>query len=193
MSCDTWRPLLVQAAENSLDALNETERESLATHLTHCDECRTDFDDQRAVRQALNTRLDAVPPAGFAQRVASAVATESLLDRATASSSSSQANIEATWVDMLRWRTWSFRLAPLAAGLLLFGVVTARTTAQTDADELDVIGLSDLAESWAFGGSEIDTRPAFTVLGQGDVNGDVLLDAILSAEPDEPLAEGDVS
>ena len=58
MSCETWRPLLVQAAENSLDALNETERESLGAHLAQCDECRTDFDDQRAVRQTLNSRLD---------------------------------------------------------------------------------------------------------------------------------------
>ena len=61
------------------------------------------------------------------------------------------------------------------------------------APEPQPLGVSDLAESWAFGATEVTARPAFTVWGRGDVGGGVLLDTVLSAEPDEPLTEGDAS
>ena len=44
-------------------------------------------------------------------------------------------------------------------------------------------------EAWAFGG---DVSPSFAVWGYEDVSGDVLLDVVLSAEPDEPLMGEDV-
>ena len=181
MSCEAWRPLLTQAAENRLDGLNATDQKSLTVHLAQCPECRDALDDQRAVREALSTRGDAPVPAGFAGRVASVVS--------VGAASTSAVDVAPAWVEMLRWRTWSYRLAPLAAGLLLFGVVTARSASESG----ESVGLSDLAESWAFGAQDMDARPAFTVWGQGDVGGDALLDAVLSAEPDEPLTEGDAS
>jgi hypothetical protein len=55
------------------------------------------------------------------------------------------------------------------------------------------VGLSELAEAWAFGDESADTRPAFTLWGQEDVIGDVLLDTVLSAEPDEVVTVGDPS
>ena len=89
---------------------------------------------------------------------------------------------------MLRWRTWTYRLVPVATGLLLLGLATARST-PTQAES--AVGLSELTEAWAFG--EEGTTPAFTLWGQENVAGGLLLDAILSAEPDETLAEGNQS
>ena len=166
MSCDTWLPMLLVAAEDRLDELDVTERDRLTAHLARCTDCRDALDEQRAVRAVLTTRRDAPVPAGFATRVAA------------------QVTIDSSWIDLLQWRTWSFRLAPLAAGLLLVAAVTARSASSAN----EAAGLADLAEVWAFGGQGTDAQPAFTILGQDGMSGDILLDTILSAEADDSLA-----
>lgn len=167
MSCDTWLPILLVAAEDRLDELDVTDRDRLAAHLARCADCRDALDEQRAVRAVLTTRRDAPVPAGFATRVAAHV------------------TVGSSWIDLLQWRTWSFRLAPLAAGLLLVAAATTRSAPSAG----EAAGLSDLAEVWAFGGQGSDTQPAFTILGQDGISGDMLLDTILSAEADDSLAE----
>ncbi len=170
MSCERWRPMLLKAVDDSLDDVSRSDRHGLMAHLEQCAECRLALEEQRTVRVALTYRADAEVPAGFAARVLSEV------------------DLGPSWVDMLRWKTWTYRLVPVATGLLLLGLVTARSV--PDPSE-SVVGLSELAEAWAFG--EQGRAPAFTVWGQDDVAGDLLLDAILSADPDEPLAGGDPS
>jgi hypothetical protein len=166
MSCEEWLPLVLQAAENHLDDIDAAERDRFETHLARCAGCRTALEDQRAVREVLTARSDEAVPHGFADRVVSRV-TPSL-----------------RWVDVLSWRTWTYRLAPVATGLLLFSLLT--TGPATEADL--TVGLPDLAEAWAFGG---DVSPSFEVWGYEDVSGDLLLDVVLSAEADEPLGGGD--
>ena len=166
----------MEAADDRLDDVSRSDRDGLMAHLEDCAACRLALQEQRAVRDGLTTRADAEVPAGFTARVLSAV------DLAPSSS----------WVDMLRWRTWTYRLVPVATGLLLLGLVTARSTpTQADSAAESAVGLSELAEAWAFG--EEGTTPAFTLWGQENVAGGLLLDAILSAEPDETLAEGNQS
>ena len=162
MSCEDWHPLVMQAAESHLDDLDVAERSRLETHLAQCADCRSALEDQRVVREALTARADAAVPPGFADRVVSRV-TPGL-----------------RWVDVLRWRTWTYRLAPVATGLVLFSLLTPGSPTETELP----VGLPDLAEAWAFGG---DVSPSFEVWGYEDVSGDVLLDVVLSAEPDEPL------
>ena len=162
MSCEEWLPLVLQAAESHLDDLDVAERRRLETHLADCAGCRSALEDQRIVRETLTARADAAVPPGFADRVVSRV-TPGL-----------------RWVDVLSWRSWTYRLAPVATGLLLFSLLTPGGTAEADLP----VGLPDLAEAWAFGG---DVSPSFAVWGYEDVSGDVLLDVVLSAEPDEPL------
>ena len=164
MSCETFVPALLQAAADGLDALSAADRDALRRHLEQCAECRRDLEAQRAVRAALTSRVDAEAPVGLVARVVSEI------------------DAGRSWVELLRWRTWTVRLAPVAAGLLILGLVTARDT--SDATE-SVVGVSELAESWAFG--EQGTTPVFTLWGQDDVAGDLLLDAVLSADPDERL------
>ena len=165
MSCEEWRLLVLQAAEHHLDDL-AAERTRLATHLAHCAGCRASLEDQRVVRQALTARVDAAVPPGFAVRVVSRVTPR------------------LRWVDVLSWRTWTYRLAPVATGLLLFSLLTPGSGTETDLP----VGLLDLTEAWAFGG---EVSPSFEVWGYEDVGGDVLLNVVLSAEPDEPLVGED--
>ena len=176
MNCERWLPALMEAADDRLDDVSRSDRDGLMAHLEDCAACRLALQEQRAVRDALTTRADAEVLAGFTARVLSAV------DLAPSSS----------WVDMLRWRTWTYRLVPVATGLLLLGLVTARSTpAPAESAAESAVGLSELTEAWAFG--EEGTTPAFTLWGQENVAGGLLLDAILSAEPDETLAEGNQS
>jgi hypothetical protein len=174
MNCERWLPALLEAADDRLDDVGRSDRDGLMAHLEQCAECRLALQEQRVVRAALTARTDAEVPAGFSARVLSEIDFEP-------SSSSS-------WVDMLRWRIWTYRLVPVATGLLLLGLATARSAP----DQVEsAVGLSELAEAWAFG--EEGTTPAFTLWGQDDVAGDLLLDAILSAEPDDTLSGGDPS
>ena len=176
MNCERWLPALLEAADDRLDDVGRSDRDGLMAHLEQCAECRLALQEQRVVRAALTARTDAEVPAGFSARVLSEINFEP-------SSSSS-----TSWVDMLRWRIWTYRLVPVATGLLLLGLVTARSAP----DQVEsAVGLSELAEAWAFG--EEGTTPAFTLWGQDDVAGDLLLDAILSAEPDDTLSGGDPS
>ena len=165
MNCASWLPTLLVAAEDRLDDLGGPERDRFKAHLRQCAACQNTLDEQRAVRRLLSARTDVDVPPGFTARIAANV------------------TIESGWGDLIQWRTWSIRLAPLAAGLLLFGVVTARSITEPTT----VAGLSDLAETWAFDASGLGIMPAFTVLGQDGMSGDVLLDTILSAEPHESL------
>ena len=163
---------LLEAADDRLDDVSRSDRDGLMTHLEQCAECRLALQEQRVVRAAFTARADAEVPAGFSTRVLSEI------DFGPSSS----------WVDMLRWRIWTYRLVPVATVLLLLGLVTARSA--PDQSE-SAVGLSELAEAWAFG--DEGTTPAFTLWGQEDVAGDLLLDAILSAEPDDTLSGGDPS
>jgi len=165
MSCEEWRSLVLQAAEHHLDDLEEADRARLETHLAHCAGCRASIEDQRVVREALTARVDAAVPPGFADGVVSRLTPR------------------LRWVDVLSWRTWTYRLAPVATGLLLFSLWTPGTGTEVDLP----VDLPELAEAWVFAG---DTAPSFEVWWYEDVGGDVLLNVVLSAEPDEPLVGG---
>ena len=171
MSCDRWMPLLLHLADDNPEGLDTRERADLQTHLTECDGCRQALEQQRSVRTALQHRSDAAVPAGFAARV------------------TAQIELQIPWVDLFRWRTWTYRLIPVTAGLLMFALLTA-PNGDTSSPGSEV---SNLTDAWAFGTQASETLPAFAWLGQEDVSGDELLDLILSTEPDELLTVGDPS
>lgn len=171
MSCDRWLPLLLLSADNRGDELSETERSDLETHLAGCAGCRESLEEQREVAELLRCRDDAPPPVGFAIRV------------------TSQLNASTQWVDLLRWRIWTYRLVPVTAILLLVAVLVTPGRSGSTGETV----VPELAEAWAFGTEGSDSLPAFALLGQEDVGGDVLLDVILSSEADDLLTMGDPS
>ena len=166
MHCDEAGPLLLRRLEGRLEA-NEGQR--LERHLEQCEACGETLAGQRAVATMLSSRPVAEAPVGFAGRV--------------------MANLEPVpawsgWpdvLDALNWRVWTFRLAPVAAVLL---VVASLGFAPTEAAE--PMEFSDLVAEWVI---EEDARglPAFSLLWQAEVTGDILLEAVLMADPDEPF------
>ena len=173
MSCKEWLPALLRAADDGWTASGATERGPLAEHLDRCAECRQALAEQRVVRRALAARADAPVPAGFAAHVLADV------------------HMVPRWMDLLRWRTWTYRLAPVAAALLVMAGLAVRSAA--DPTPAEAGGVAGLVDVWTFGGPESGELPAFALLGQDDVGGDLLLDVILSTEPDETLLLGDQS
>ena len=168
MSCKQWTPALLRAADDRQDDSLEAER--LAAHLHTCTECRQALAEQQAARRLLAARVDAPVPAGFAARVLS--------------------RIQETprWMDLLSWRTWTYRLAPVAAALLLMAGLVVRSAAIQAPPAAG--GVEAVVDVWTYGVDEDGELPAYALLGQDGVSADRLLDAILSAAPDEALAPG---
>ena len=171
MSCKEWMPALLRAVEDRLDDADEAAR--FAAHLRDCADCRQALAEQTAARRVLTARVAAPVPPGFGARVLAAV------------------QEAPRWMDLLSWRTWTYRLAPVAASLLLLAGLAARSaTVQAPPAAGDV---EQVVEVWTYGMAEGSELPAYALLGQDGVSGDRLLDAILSAAPDETLAPGDQS
>ena len=173
MSCKEWRPALLRAADEGWTTAGASERDPFAEHLGRCAGCRQALAEQRAARLALAARADAPVPAGFAARVLAGVHAAPL------------------WMDLLRWRTWTYRLAPVAAALLLMAGLALRSAAVPA--PLEAGGVAQVVDVWTYGAPDSRELPAYALLGQDGVSGDLLLDALLSTAPDETLSLGDQS
>ena len=156
--CD---PLLARLADGSLD---DAERASLDAHLAGCARCRAEAEAQRAVFAALSARPPATPPFDLAARIAAEIARES------------------SWLGIADWRGWSFRLAPLAAGLVLAAFLWDGRTAS--APELTP-SLTPIVEVWMMG--DRDGLPATSVCWQSDVTAATLISTVLRSAPDDVL------
>ena len=165
MSCEEWQPLLVRAADDRPDTLEPRDEARLAAHLDRCEHCRALLAEQQVVRRALAARPAAPAPPGLAARVLAE------LDSAP------------HWTELLVWRTWTCRLAPVAAGLLTVAFVIGRGAVSSGPPA----SVPELAAAWVAGETDAGDLPAYALLGQEGVDGDRLLEALLSTAPDEPL------
>ena len=160
MRCDDVERVVMQRAAGRLDPAGV---ERLEAHLDGCAACREAAVGQEDVAAILSARPDAAPPLGFATRV--------------------MAHLDSspTWLDVIDWRRWTVRLAPAAAALL---VVAAVGLGPAEAGE--PIEFSDLVTDWV-GADDAAALPAFGLLWQDEVTDDTLLEAVLTANPDEPF------
>ena len=160
MHCDEAGPLLLRRLEGRLEG---DEGHPLERHLEQCETCRETLEVQRRVAAVLSSRPVAEAPLGFAGRV--------------------MANLEPVpgWLDALNWRVWTFRLAPVAAALIVVAALGFGPTAAAEPMEF-----SDLVAEWVV---EEDAQglPAFSLLWQEEVSADTLLEAVLTEDPDEPF------
>lgn len=145
--------------------MGESDRESLAAHFAGCAACRRALEDQQTVRAVLAARVDADLPPGFTTRTLAAV------------------HASRSWDGAIRWQTWTLRLAPLTAAFVLAALAAGSWAAAPPR----ALGLAD----WSAAQDGFDGRPAFTLLGEANVSEGELLDAILSADPDDVLVMGD--
>lgn len=165
LNCHDAERLLARGLGEALgDSAMDTE---LSQHLAECANCRETLAHQRRVADALRQRSDTSLPAGFAGRLAARL------------------DAETDWLGFANWRTWTVRLAPLAAGLLVAAALTSASPASDD-----TIDLYDVTETWVLG-TDGDVLPTTALFWQADVSDDSLLEVILTAQPDDPLDGAD--
>ena len=159
MQCGDVERLVLRRLEGRLAA---DEGRRLERHLQQCETCRETLEAHRRVAAVLSSRPMAEVPQGFADRV--------------------MANIEPApgWLDALNWRLWTFRLAPVAAALMAVAVLGFGPTVAAAPLEF-----SDLVAEWVVE-EGAEGLPAFSLLWQEEVTDDTLLEAVLTADPDEP-------
>jgi len=168
LTCDRAAPLLTRLADGDL---GDDERAVLDAHLDGCAQCRAEMGAQQAVATVLRGRPAAAVPAGLTARIAAEIA------------------LEAGWFGVADWRGWSFRLAPLAAGLVLAAFLWGGRAAAPAAEPAG--SLAPIVETWLMG--ERDGLPATSVFWQQDVTVDTLLTTVLRSAPDDVLEiDGDL-
>ncbi len=157
MRCDDVERAVIARAAGRLDAVG---LRRLEAHLAGCAACREAAGSQDDVAAVLSARPDAPPPLAFATRV--------------------MARLDGppTWLDVINWRRWTVRLAPVAAALLVAAGVGLRPAAA-----VEPIEFSDLVTDWV----EVDDAagpPALSLLWQEEVSDDALLEAVLTSGQD---------
>jgi anti-sigma factor RsiW len=121
--CDDYVSLLVRAADDSLDADG---RAWLDAHIERCEACRAALHTQQLVQSLVATAFEVDPPLGFATRVLSRI------------------EPRERWLDRLDFRRWTWRVSPVAAGLLMAAwVVAADSETTSGSGSADVISAAD--------------------------------------------------
>jgi anti-sigma factor RsiW len=160
MPCDELEPLILRRLDGRLtvEAAQRFER-----HLERCDECREAFDTQKRVAAILSARPEIETSLGFTRRV--------------------MANLETELgcLDLLNWRAWTFRLAPVAAALIMVAALEFESIEATEPLEF-----SDLVTDWVVA-QDGEVSPLVSLLWQEDVATETLLEVVLTAGPVEPF------
>jgi anti-sigma factor RsiW len=158
MTCSDAGPLLAAAADGLLDA---DRRARLDLHLAGCDGCRAALDDQRQVAEILASAVAEEVSPVFLDRV------NSRIDQAD------------DWLEVLDYRRWTLRLAPIAATLALVALlgigIRASSTPSTSAQA-------------ASGQTSSTFTPASAADWNRDVSADALVEAALSGTNGESNA-----
>ena len=154
MQCHEIESLVMRRLGGRLDGDAAAQ---LDRHLDECVSCRDTLDAQRAVAGVLAARPAAEVPLGFTTRV--------------------MAELEAVpgWLDLINWRIWTVRLAPVAAALVVVAVLGFGPT-----EAAAPIEFSDLVTEWV-ADEETGAAPPFSVLWQDEVTDETLLEAVLTA------------
>ena len=156
MNCEVARRYLVHVAEQTIGA---EELWRVNAHLRDCAGCRREADAQIVVRRVLATRPQEQLPDRFASQLARRLDHE----------------IGRPWLTLLDWRTWSIRLMPAVAVLLLWAALTTRVTVRPQPTDV-----ADEMIGWETRGGDVTT-----LLVRPDVSDGSLLVDLLSSEPKE--------
>jgi hypothetical protein len=122
-------------------------------------------DAQAGVAAVLRSRPASGVPAAFAGRL------------------SARLTAEGGWLGLADWRVWTFRLAPVAAALVIVAVLAGSRAVES------AFSLTSVVETWA-AGDRVSDPPAASLFWQADVPAESLLVTILTSGPDEALETG---
>lgn len=161
-ACPEHVGLIARAADGSLD---DDARARLEHHAARCAACRTALDEQRAVRRLLARRESVGAPLGFAARVMGAI----------------ERDAPAAWWDRVDFRRWTWRVAPITAGLALVAWLSSAGAATTTADTSDEATGASPAVSTAWLSDEATPADAMSLMLFADP--DASLDAAMQEIP----------
>jgi anti-sigma factor RsiW len=150
--------LLVRSADGLIDT---AERETLDRHLATCDSCREALAAQTLVRASLQARPPIDASAAFYARVRSSLRSPE------------------SWIDSLDFRRWTWRLAPIAAALVIAVAAFAGFNPQTESG-------SPIAEISA-ASTAID-QPVSSALWSSSFSDDSVISLMLRANADDALS-----
>ena len=174
MRCEQAESLLARAADGLLDADRQAD---VDRHIALCAACREALDAQRSARALLAARHDAALRPGFTTRVMA-----NLPAQDPAGAVDDAAGTASDWLELLNWRAWTIRLAPLAATLMVAAALGVGTATNGTDEPAEAIAFTDLAAAWAI---EDGTTEAVTRLWQNDAGAegdDLLLDLLLAGQ-----------
>jgi anti-sigma factor RsiW len=158
MHCHDMASFIARRADDP-EALDRDTRAAIDAHLETCASCRADFETQSAVAAWLRTRPADPLSREFEARLASR------LDEASG------------WFGIADWRTWTLRLAPVAAALAVatyLGLGSPAPSATT-------------LEDWTLGAPESSTA---SVLWESDVSPESVMESMLTGERPATGGEG---
>jgi hypothetical protein len=135
-ACESMVPLVLRHAEGTL---GRDERARLEAHAASCAGCRAAMAEQSAVVRLLREVPFADAPRDFAARVRERVAPRGGL------------------LDLLNWRTWALRLAPLPAILALVVWLPQQTPSSSQPSTSSVEQAAPAAEFDAWAATSGDT------------------------------------
>jgi hypothetical protein len=165
LTCDEAIPLLVRAADGTLEP---HERLRLDRHVRACTPCAQALVEQTEVAGLLRAMPASEPPARVAHAIALRIAGSS------------------DWLAVVDWRKWSWRLAPMAATLLL-AALSLHTWTSTD---IEADTFPRMVEQLTIGESQ-ELEPATALFWQTEVERDSLVYAVLTGSADERFEADD--
>jgi anti-sigma factor RsiW len=151
--CQETVGLIVRGADG---ALEPAERARLDAHLTVCARCRQAYEGQRNVRRALMAWTPDPAAPHFAARVLARIPRRE------------------SWLDEWDFRRWTWRMAPVAAGMAIAVFVVAGRADLASASRDDAM-------------SSISELTVAASLGSDDLSQSDVLALLLTADADETL------
>jgi hypothetical protein len=124
ISCEEARRLMLR--DDGVPSPDGTPTE-LFLHVRACDGCRAQLEEQLTVRGLLADLVEEPVPPGFAARVCARV------------------EIGASPVERVNWKSWTLRLTPVAAGLLLAGALMVIRASRAS------VSLDTVLDQWTTG------------------------------------------
>jgi predicted anti-sigma-YlaC factor YlaD len=165
-SCDDRQRWLARLADTAeAPGLSSSERAAIDAHVDVCDACRAALADQRLVASVLRSRSPLQPSASFTRSLAIR------LDEAQG------------WLGLLDWRTWTFRLAPIAVAIFLAAVFSGSPATTQDSATLvrsssgTTESASTTIEAWTRGVSE--STSVASAVWQDRTSSDALLETMV--------------
>lgn len=159
--CEPFVPLILRSADGALDPAPRAELEA---HVASCADCRRALAEQTAVSRVVGEVGLGPVPRDFAARVRARVTPPPSV------------------LDLINWRAWTLRLAPLAAVLALVAWYPASSTSVSPANTSTVQTLPAVLDEWA--GTQAQVAGGVLGIGPNATSDpDALLAAALGETP----------